>query len=225
LIPAKPRGDVVETSSTLVWLCSRGKELSVSSPMVIGVSQQRQPPQPTDPAPRIEVRRSPRRRRTVSAYRQGESIVVLVPQALSAAEERRLVAQLVGRVLARERRGPAHTDDSELAQRAAELADRHLAPTLGAAPRPRSVRWVSNQNSRWGSCTVGTGDIQLSHRLQQMPSWVIDYVLLHELTHLVEPNHSARFWSLVSAFPDAARARGYLEGFSAGQGRPSADAD
>jgi hypothetical protein len=161
----------------------------------------------------------------VSAYRQGESIVVLVPQAISAAEEERLVEQMVRRVLERETRGGSALGDGELAARAAALSERHLGPSVGSVPMPRSVRWVSNQNSRWGSCTLGTADIRLSDRLQQMPSWVVDYVLLHELTHLVEVNHTGRFWTLVSAYPEAARARGYLEGFSAAQGRMTPDAD
>jgi predicted metal-dependent hydrolase len=48
-----------------------------------------------------------------------------------------------------------------------------------------------------------------------MPTWVIDYVLLHELAHLIEPNHDARFWGWVDRFPKAERAKGYLEGIAA----------
>ena len=63
---------------------------------------------------------------------------------------------------------------------------------------PASVRWVTNQNGRWGSCTPDDGTIRISHRIQEMPDWVIDYVLLHELAHLVVPSHSSRFWDLVN---------------------------
>ena len=51
-----------------------------------------------------------------------------------------------------------------------------------------------------------------------MPAWVVDYVLVHELAHLLVPGHGADFWELVSAYPRCERARGYLEGVSAASG-------
>jgi hypothetical protein len=48
-----------------------------------------------------------------------------------------------------------------------------------------------------------------------MPRWVIDYLLLHELAHLIEPGHGPRFWTLLEAYPRTERALGYLEGFAA----------
>ena len=84
---------------------------------------------------------------------------------------------------------------------------------------------MDNQNSRWGSCTPSDKSIRLSTRLQGMPSWVVDYVLVHELVHLVEITHSARFWDLVGRYPAAEKAKGYLEGYLAGQGRASAETE
>ena len=83
---------------------------------------------------------------------------------------------------------------------------------LDGRASPESVRWVTNQNTRWGSCTPGEGSIRLSHRLQGMPEYVVDYVLLHELAHLLVPGHGPRFWQLLDAYPRTERARGYLEG-------------
>ena len=167
-----------------------------------------------DAPPKVEVRRSNRRKRTVTAYRERDTIVVLLPGRMSAREERDWVDQMVRRVLAREARAAGPRGDTELADRAAALAAAYLAE----APTPASVTWVGNQHHRWGSCTPSTRVIRLSDRLQRLPGWVVDYVLLHELVHLVEPSHSTRFWSLVARYPQAERARGYLEGYQAAGG-------
>jgi predicted metal-dependent hydrolase len=179
----------------------------------------------TAPSPRVEVRRSSRRTRTVTAYRERDTIVVLIPQRMSKADEQTFVRDMVQKVLAREARASAPRGDEALASRAHELAATYLAPALGRMPEPIAVSWVTNQQQRWGSCTPSTGLIRLSHRLQPMPVWVVDYVLLHELAHLVEPTHSERFWALVSRYPSAEKAKGYLEGYLAGQGREAEVSD
>ena len=79
---------------------------------------------------------------------------------------------------------------------------------------PASVRWVSNQAKRWGSCSSHDRTIRLSDRLQGMPPWVVDYVLLHELAHLIEANHGPQFHALLAGFPHTERAKGFLEGVS-----------
>jgi predicted metal-dependent hydrolase len=162
-----------------------------------------------EPAPEVEVRRSKRRRRTVSAYRDGEKIVVLVPASLTRREEAEWVETMVARVQRSERTTPL--TDAELMERGLVLNDRYL----GGLAVPGSVRWVQNQKQRWGSCTPGDRTIRLSVRLQGMPSWVIDYVLVHELAHLIEPGHDSAFWGWVDRYPQAERAKGYLLGWSA----------
>ncbi|MDN5727471.1 MAG: M48 family metallopeptidase [Propionibacteriales bacterium] len=166
----------------------------------------------------VEIRRSVRRRKTVSAYRENGIVVVLVPARMSQARVRGVAADLVGKIRAQEARRRGPRAETELSRRAAELADRHLADCPGAPIRPLSVVWVTNQNRRWASCSVDSGAIRLSHRLQPMPAWVVDYVLLHELAHLVQPTHSRAFWELVNRYPESLRAQGYLEGFSDGTG-------
>lgn len=156
----------------------------------------------------VEIRRSARRRRTVRAYREGDKTIVLMPAHLTRAQEAEHVRDLVQRLDRREKR--TAPSDAALLQRATDLSTRWLD---GRAV-PASVRWVTNQSSRWGSCTSVDRSIRLSHRLQGMPDEVIDYVLLHELAHLIEANHSKRFWALLSDFPHAERARGFLDGVS-----------
>ncbi|GIF24615.1 putative metal-dependent hydrolase [Actinoplanes tereljensis] len=142
-------------------------------------------------------------------------MVVLIPDRFSRAEEMEWVERMLARLAAREER--IRRTDEELLARAHRLKSRYLADHAHRVV-PASVRWVTNQNGRWGSCTPDDGTIRISHRMQEMPDWVIDYVLLHELAHLVVPSHSADFWELVSRYPRAERARGYLEGISAATG-------
>ncbi|GAA3722289.1 hypothetical protein HDA32_000877 [Spinactinospora alkalitolerans] len=145
----------------------------------------------------------------MSAYRDGDKTVVLVPASLSRAEEKRWVDRMLERLEAREeRRRPS---DDALQERAVELAERYLPDVV----RPASVRWVDNQHTRWGSCTPADRSIRLSRRLSGMPAWVVDYVLIHELVHLIIPGHGHEFWELVNRYPKAERARGYLEGVTA----------
>lgn len=152
----------------------------------------------------VEVRRSARRKRTVSAYEKDGKAIVLIPARFTKKQEQEYVEQMLAR-LSRRRRASSHDD---LMQRAARLNAAYLDGRAEAA----SVRWVGNMASRWGSCTSLDRSIRLSDRLQSMPDWVIDYVLVHELAHLLEPNHSEQFWQWVSRYPHAERARGFLEG-------------
>lgn len=156
----------------------------------------------------IEVRRSARRTRTVTARREGDRTIVMIPATMTVREERRAVAEMVAKLDAREKKRAAPRSDGALARRAAELA-RIYVPE---APEPASVRWVTNQNSRWGSCTPIDRTIRLSHRLQAMPEHVVDAVLVHELTHLVVSGHGPRFDAIVKRYPRTDEAMGFLEG-------------
>jgi predicted metal-dependent hydrolase len=166
----------------------------------------------------VHVTRSARRTRTMSARLVGDRLEVQIPATLSEADERRFVERMVERFGARKQRR-ALNRPGELLGRARDLSDRYF----GGALRPSSVEYVTNQNRLHGSCSVRTGRIRLSHRLAAMPAWVRDYVLVHELAHLREPNHSTRFWALVNRYPLAERARGYLMG--AGLETPSEGQD
>ena len=173
----------------------------------------------TADSPEVEVRRSARRRRTVAAYREGKRVVVLVPARISRSEEREWVSVMLERLAKQDVR--RHPTDEALQQRAVDLSRRHL----DGLATPASVRWVANQNTRWGSCTVSDRTIRLSERLRGMPSWVIDYVLVHELAHLLVHGHGPDFWQWVERFPRTERARGYLEGVSAASGQSWDDED
>lgn len=154
----------------------------------------------TPPLPyRVEVVRSKRRRKTVSAHLVGDVVQVQMPAWMSKADEERYVIELVGRIARRERR-----EATDIAARAETLARRY------DLPKAKSVVWVPNRKTQWATCIVDTAEIRVVERLADFPAWVLDYVLVHELAHLVHANHSARFWAMVNRYPKAERARGYL---------------
>jgi len=173
------------------------------------------PAQPPD----VDVRRSRRRLRTVTAYREGDRTVVLIPARFTTAQEQEWVRRMLARLSAQDRR--RRPGDADLAARGVELSRRYL----GGLAQPANVSWATNQNSRWGSCTPADRSIRLSTRLQGMPAWVIDYVLLHELAHLIEQGHGPRFWQLLETYPKTERARGFLEGFAAARQLPMSEGD
>jgi predicted metal-dependent hydrolase len=164
----------------------------------------------------VEVRRSDRRRRMVSARREGDTVIVFIPGWMSDSEERRWVDEMVRRLERSEarRRSPARKGDDELRRRSMELSRRYL----DGRAEPRTVRWVAPMRTRWASCTPADATIRISDRLRDVPGWVVDYVLIHELAHLLEPGHDSRFWEWVHRYPRAERAMGYLEGLSAAAG-------
>jgi len=168
--------------------------------------------------PEVVVRSSTRRRKTATAFWEGGRIVVVVPSHVRRADRPELVEWLVARVLARRPRASA--SDEALATRAAELADRYVDGV-----RPSSVRWVRNQAKRWGSCSAEAGEIRLSHRLAVVPAWVLDATIVHELAHLVHPNHSAAFHRLADRFPRQREASIFLEGYSLGLDRADIQPD
>ena len=151
--------------------------------------------------PRLAVRvvRSTKRRTTVHAQIVDGVVEVRMPARMTKADEARYVAELVERLERRE--FEKHVD---VAQRSRELARRYDLPV------PESIRFVENQNQRWGSCSIESREIRLSSRLANYPTWVLDYVIVHELAHLVIADHSAEFHVLVARYPRAERARGYL---------------
>lgn len=150
---------------------------------------------------RIEVVRSARRRQTISAEERDGVVRILMPAGMTDEEESHWVAVMLGRL---DRRRDRFQSDEELAARADALARRYRLPV------PSSIRWAENQRSRWGSCTIDDRTIRLSTALRECPEWVIDYVIVHELAHLIEPGHSPGFWEIVNRYPRAERARGFL---------------
>ncbi len=147
----------------------------------------------------IELVRGTRRRKHVEAVLVGDRLRVSFPRWMSLAEAEVAAHELAERM--RRRTDAAAIDVAARARRLARLYE---------LPRPRSVRWVENMRHRWGSCTPDDGSIRVSTRLAAFPAFVLDYVLVHEVAHLVVANHGPDHDALVERFPYAERARGFL---------------
>lgn len=156
----------------------------------------------------VLVVRSRRRTRTVSADQVQGQLRLRVPHRLGSREVASHARSFQRRL---SRRTSGHlAGDAELMSRALSLSRRYLQ----GEPQPTSVTWSGNQTRRWGSTTSTTGTIRLSSRLRDMPGWVVDAVLVHELAHLIEPGHGAAFRALVNAYPRTSEADAFLAGVS-----------
>ena len=152
----------------------------------------------------VKIIRSKKRKKTVSARMVDGEFVVQAPANMSDAELQPIIEKLQTRL--QKRQAKETLDDKALHRRAQELNRQYFGGKLTW----ESIKWVTNQNSRFGSCTPTNGTIRLSHRLATMPTFVRDYVIVHELAHLLEANHGPKFWKLVNRYPRTERARGYL---------------
>lgn len=147
----------------------------------------------------VEVIRSPRRHKTVQARVVDGVLRIAIPATMSVADEQRHVRDMTERMLRRQA-----TTDIDLPELAGRLSARY------GLPAAVEVEWSDRQQLRWGSCTPASRRIRISTRVAAFPPWVLEYVVIHELAHLAEANHSPAFWELVDRYPRAERARGYL---------------
>ena len=152
----------------------------------------------------VEVRRSSKRRKTIEAYRKGDTIIVAIPARMSKREEERVVAEMVSKL----GKDDLRLTSTELMARALELNSLYL----GNKATPITVEWSSRMERIWGSCTIEERAIRLSNRLDDAPRYALDYILLHELVHLIVAGHGPDFKALLAVYPELERAEGYLEG-------------
>ena len=159
----------------------------------------------------IVVIRSSRRKKNVSAYRQGGRIVVSIPARMSKADERAMVPEMVAKIRAQE--AVATMSEESLQIRAGQLLE-EFAPEI--VLRPASVNWRA-MRERWGSCTSLDRSIRISDRLKGAPDYVLDYVLFHEAIHLEYFDHGEQFKQLLARFPLEGQAEAYLQGYEAAE--------
>ena len=159
----------------------------------------------------ILVIRSTRRKKSISAYRQGGRIVISIPARLSKADERAIVPEMIAKIRSQEE---AKTPGEQaLIARIDELLT-ELAPEI--TERAHSVSWRA-MRERWGSCTSVDRSIRISDRLKLAPAYALDYVLFHEAIHLQFFDHGAQFTEILARFEDSELASAYLDGYEAAE--------
>ena len=160
--------------------------------------------------PAYRVIRKERRRRSVSAYRQGGVIEIHIPAKMSRRQEIEIIPEMISMVLRREAR--ERKTDLQLMQIGIELLTQYL-PEFDT--HPASINW-RNMNERWGSCTTVDKTIRISDRLVGSPAYVLNYIIFHELIHLQVPNHDSDFYNYLGRYTETAKAEAFLEGFELG---------
>ncbi len=152
----------------------------------------------------VEIIRSKKRKKTIQSKFINGKYIIYLPCGLSKAEEEKWILKMIDKHKKSKRRKTLN-DDGLLQKRAKDLNKLYFDSKLEF-----SIKFVTNQNSRFGSCSTISKKIRISDRVAEMPKWVGDYIIIHELAHLVYPNHSKNFWKKVNEYKYSERARGYL---------------
>ena len=175
------------------------------SPVATYITVTRSPDESIAETMDVKVNYSNRRLRTVSARMVDGVLIVDAPATMARGRLEKIVDKFKAS-FERKRLKEELNRNRPLVEIAAKLNQKYFDDKL----RISSIEYSAEQNSRFGCCQCREGVIRISHRLNRMPDWVRDYVIIHEMAHLIEPNHSANFWNIVSRYELAERAKGYL---------------
>ncbi|MCX9082853.1 MAG: M48 family metallopeptidase [Candidatus Methanoperedens sp.] len=153
----------------------------------------------------IKVIRSPDRKKTIQARMVEDTLHVYLPLGMQHEEERKIIEKMKKKIDKKMHKKQINNDDYLITK-----FDEFNVKFFQGKLKVNSIEFVTNQERVNGSCTPNKGTIRLSHKLLDMPKWVLEYVIMHEMTHLVYPNHSKEFWVKVSEYEYTERARGFL---------------
>jgi predicted metal-dependent hydrolase len=150
-----------------------------------------------------------KRVKNINARLHGRTLSVSAPHRVSVRELNDTILELARRLIRRSRADVLNSRGG------AEAIARKVAARFPRPPRVAEVRFVTNQTSQWGSYSPQTGIVRLNAALRQMPPWVLEAVVAHELAHTFHLDHTPAFWNLVrSVCPKTDRARAFLDGVS-----------
>ena len=154
---------------------------------------------------KVEIRRSKRRKKTVSAKLYGDVMHVFAPHNIPEKELKKVIKNFKKR-FARQNIKKKLNEEQNLNEVFNKLNKIYFDGKI----KIKSIEYVTNQQKRCGSCNYKKKTIRIAHYLAHMPEWVRDYVIIHEMAHILEPNHSKAFWNIVYRYNLAERARGFL---------------
>ncbi len=137
----------------------------------------------------------------------GSTLSVSAPARMPHEELEPVIHELARKLLRRAHAGRVNGQEDALA-----LA-RKVARRFSEPPSVNGVVFVTTQRSRWGSYTPKTRTVRLNAVLLQMPRWVLEAVVAHEIAHAVHADHSPAFWGLLRRVcPETDRAEAFLDG-------------
>lgn len=155
---------------------------------------------------KTKIIRSSKRKKTIQAKVLKDTLVVFLPAGLSSGEEEKYVLQMAKKIDNKKLRKQLNGTNCYLKKQFSLFNKKYFDEKLEV----NKLEFVTNQNKIVGSCTPANKTIRISHILADMPKWVLDYVIMHEMAHLAHPNHSKAFWKKVNEYKYTERARGYL---------------
>jgi predicted metal-dependent hydrolase len=181
-------------------------------PPVVQISRRRTKSSLTPPSglPQFKVVRNQRRRSSISAYRQAGVIIINIPARMIKQDEIAAIPEMIAMVQRREAK--ERKSDEQLLVMGIALLEKYL-PEFEI--KPASINWRS-MSERWGSCTTVDRTIRISDRLIGAPTYVLEYIIFHELIHLMISGHDADFYNYLNRYSDQERAEAFLEGFEVG---------
>lgn len=174
---------------------------------------------PGDKPLNVIIRRDKRLKKTVRWQKQRDgSVLIRVPKRYPKREFPNLLEGITAELNKQKQRAARRTD-AELQKRAQYINCTYFDGRITW----EAIRWVGTMKTRLGSCTNGgptDGHIRISEEVKDWPQWVVDYLIAHELTHRLHPDHSPDFWqALTEAYPKTERARGFIKGIMFAKGQ------
>ncbi|PKM99112.1 MAG: metal-dependent hydrolase [Elusimicrobia bacterium HGW-Elusimicrobia-2] len=153
----------------------------------------------------VKIIRSGKRERTIGARLEGDIMYVNAPADMPEKELEKVIKNFQRRFERKKLKKELNKDD-DLINIFKRLNEKYFEGKIKLS----SIEYVTNQNCKFGSCSYKSGKIRIAHSIARMPEWVRSYAVMHEIAHIIEPNHSRSFWDIVNRYKLTERARGYL---------------